>query len=140
MALLDDAARLLVRVWDVDRWEELQSFTGHTGGIVCIALSSDGRYALSGGHDHTVRLWRLPDPAEIAPPGDRPFVVMAHDGRPERAYPTLAAAAMTADDGDTIEIRGNGPFVTPTIDCCRANIQPQNRPGTKATMQNQKLM
>jgi WD40 repeat protein len=69
VALADDG-RLLVagdtggalHVWDVRRWQEIENFTGHAGGIMCVAVSPDSRYALTGGIDHTVRLWRLPAP------------------------------------------------------------------------------
>ena len=32
-------------------------------GVCCVAVSPDGRYALSGSSDQTVRRWRLPAPA-----------------------------------------------------------------------------
>src|SRR6185503_18730486 len=38
----------------------------------------------------------------------------------ERNFVTLADAVRGAGDGDTIEIRGNGPFVTPPIYTARA--------------------
>ncbi|MCI0358197.1 MAG: serine/threonine protein kinase [Planctomycetaceae bacterium] len=45
----------------------------------------------------------------------RPFVVVARDGRAAREFDTLAEAVAAAGDGDTIEIRGNGPFESPRI-------------------------
>lgn len=33
------------------------AFEGHTEAVNCLVLSADGRLALSGGQDHTVRLW-----------------------------------------------------------------------------------
>jgi eukaryotic-like serine/threonine-protein kinase len=44
-------------------------------------------------------------PVEVAP-----FVVLAAKGQPERSFATLKDAVDKAQAGDTIEIRGNGPF------------------------------
>jgi RNA polymerase sigma factor (sigma-70 family) len=58
-----------VRLWDLTTGQELHHFDGHEGAVVCVAVSPDGQYALSGGSDHTARLWRLPEaaPAPEAP-------------------------------------------------------------------------
>jgi hypothetical protein len=45
-----------------------------------------------------------------------PFALLAQDGRPEQAYPTLAAAVTAAQSGDAIEIRGDGPFLCDPIE------------------------
>jgi hypothetical protein len=45
-----------------------------------------------------------------------PFVVLARDGRAEQAFPTLKDAVEKARSGDTIEVRGDGPFVMPCLD------------------------
>ena len=37
-------------------------------GVRCVALSRDGRRALSGSHDRTVRMWELPSPDRITRP------------------------------------------------------------------------
>ena len=47
---------------------------------------------------------------------DKPFVVLGGEGIEVRKCGTLAEAARDAADGDTIEIRGNGPFVIQPID------------------------
>jgi hypothetical protein len=44
------------------------------------------------------------------------FVVLGGKGIAERKFDTLAEAVNGAADGDTIEVRGNGPFVTRPID------------------------
>jgi uncharacterized protein (TIGR03067 family) len=49
--------------------------------------------------------------AELAPP----FVILAKDAKAERTFATLAEAVAAAQAGDTIEIRGDGPFVTKPI-------------------------
>jgi hypothetical protein len=43
----------------------LQCFFWHAGRVLSVALSPDGRYALSGGDDRLMRLWRLPDPEPL---------------------------------------------------------------------------
>jgi hypothetical protein len=43
------------------------------------------------------------------------FVLLAGKGIAERKFDSLAEAVQRASDGDTIEVRGNGPFVTDYI-------------------------
>ena len=43
------------------------------------------------------------------------FVLLGGKGVAERKFDTLAEAVQTASDGDTIEVHGNGPFVTQPI-------------------------
>ena len=49
-----------VRLWDVASGAELCCFEGHSAGVICLAFSPDGHYALSGSVDTTIRLWQLP--------------------------------------------------------------------------------
>lgn len=94
----------VVYLWDVQTGKELRRYEGQY-----VAISPNGRQALSGPADGSVRLWKLPEP-------DAPFVLLGARGAFERTFATLADAVQGASDGDTIEIRGNGPFETAPID------------------------
>ncbi|HYH69240.1 MAG TPA: protein kinase, partial [Urbifossiella sp.] len=100
-----------VRLWDVSADRQVASFVGHTQYVWGVAVSPDGRHAVSGGGDGTVRLWRLPDP----PTTTKPFAVVATNAQAERPFATLAEAVAAAGSGDTVEVRGNGPFVSAPI-------------------------
>ncbi len=65
--LITDASPLAdntLRIWRLATGEQLQEVRGHTRGIHCVALSSDGRYLASGSRDGMVRLWRLELPEQ----------------------------------------------------------------------------
>ncbi|MCI0456113.1 MAG: WD40 repeat domain-containing protein [Gemmataceae bacterium] len=46
-----------VRLWDVEEGKELRRLAGHTGLLRTVAVSADGRIAVSCSNDGTVRIW-----------------------------------------------------------------------------------
>jgi WD40 repeat protein/tRNA A-37 threonylcarbamoyl transferase component Bud32 len=50
-----------VRLWDLAGGQEVARFEGHTSYLTALAVSPDGRLALSGSDDHTLRLLKLPE-------------------------------------------------------------------------------
>lgn len=55
-----------LKVWQPTRGREMRTLKGHGGGVVAMALSTDGRYALTGSRDQTLKLWDLQEGAELA--------------------------------------------------------------------------
>jgi WD40 repeat protein len=49
-----------VHLWDAAAGRCLCRIAGHAGAVTSVCLSLDGRYALSGGTDRTVKLWEVP--------------------------------------------------------------------------------
>jgi uncharacterized protein (TIGR03067 family) len=58
-------SQTLLRLWDVVRRKEIRRFTGHKGFVTCVAVSRDGRRALTGSVDRTVRLWDVERGTEL---------------------------------------------------------------------------
>jgi tetratricopeptide (TPR) repeat protein len=59
------------------------------------------------------------------------FVVLGGKGAAGRAFTSLAEAVANAQSGDTIEIRGNGPFVTLPVVIQRRALRIRARAGTR---------
>jgi WD40 repeat protein len=58
-----------VIVWSVSKdgqVKPLGKFVGHTGAVQCIAVSPDGKFALSGGSEKRFRYWQIESRKEIA--------------------------------------------------------------------------
>jgi WD40 repeat protein len=55
----------VLRLWDVETGKVIRRFEGHTQGVDSVALSADGRLALSGGGDTTVRMWDVETGKEL---------------------------------------------------------------------------
>jgi len=37
-----------IKVWDIQKGEEIRTLKGHTGSVFSVSISPDGRYAISG--------------------------------------------------------------------------------------------
>ena len=48
-----------VRVWSLTADECQACYEGHSGPVLCLAMSCDGENAISGSDDKTVRVWDL---------------------------------------------------------------------------------
>ena len=48
-----------VRIWNLEENRVEVVFTGHCYGVNSLAITSDGKYIVSGSYDHTVRIWNL---------------------------------------------------------------------------------
>jgi hypothetical protein len=55
-----------VRVWDLGTGQQQAKLSGHDGEVRAVAIAADGRRAVSGGDDETVRAWDLEEGVEFA--------------------------------------------------------------------------
>ena len=52
-------------MWEVDSGRELRTLTGHTGSVNGVALSGDGRLAVSASSDQTLKVWEVASGREL---------------------------------------------------------------------------
>ena len=53
-------------MWDLESGEELRTLSGHTSSVNAVAVTPDGRRAVSGAADNTLKVWDLESGAVIA--------------------------------------------------------------------------
>jgi len=73
-----------LRLWDLDSGQTLRTLEGHTGRVFAVAVTPDGRRAVSDSRDETLRLWDLESGKEIATftgEADMSQCVFTPDGR-----------------------------------------------------------
>jgi WD40 repeat protein len=84
-----------VRLWDVDRLEELRRFVGHTKTVGAVALSGDGRRIISSGvGEHALRVWDVASGRQL-------FWLIGHTD-------TIYGAALSADGRRALPGRHDG--------------------------------
>jgi len=52
-------------LWDLETSKCVRRFDGHSGGVLGVDLTPDGRYAVSGSNDVTLRLWDIESGAHL---------------------------------------------------------------------------
>jgi WD40 repeat protein len=52
--------------WDLSTCKEIRSLQGHSNSVYSVAISQDGKYALSGSYDRSLKLWDLSKTKRIA--------------------------------------------------------------------------
>ncbi|MGD8752670.1 MAG: DUF4062 domain-containing protein, partial [Anaerolineales bacterium] len=54
-----------VKIWDLDRGEELLTLKGHDDEVLDVAITSDGRQVISASSDETIKIWDFYSGSEI---------------------------------------------------------------------------
>ena len=52
-------------MWEVESGRELRTLEGHTGAVSGVALSGDGRLAVSASWDNTLKVWEVESGREL---------------------------------------------------------------------------
>jgi WD40 repeat protein len=84
-----------VIIWELTTGEVVSHFTAHTDDVTGVAFSADGRMALSGSMDGTLRLWRTLPPKEL--------ITWAQENRLVRSL-TCAEQALYRIQGPCVEV------------------------------------
>ncbi len=87
-----------LKVWDLERGEEVRTLKGHSGWVYAVAVTPDGRKAVSASNDQTLKVWDLERGEEVRTlkghSGSVYAVAVTPDGR----------KAVSASDDQTLKV------------------------------------
>ncbi|KYG19897.1 hypothetical protein SE92_06140 [Bradyrhizobium sp. AT1] len=87
-----------VRIWDMERGEELADLRSHTGGITDVSFSPEGDYVLSASDDGTARVW-------LAQPNFTRAILIGHEkGVVSAAFNPEGSRIVTGSDDGTARV------------------------------------
>ena len=55
----------MVRIWNLDSGREVEQLKGHSQTVRSVAFTRDGRFAVSGSEDRTVKVWDVSTGTEV---------------------------------------------------------------------------
>jgi serine/threonine protein kinase/WD40 repeat protein len=92
--VLTGAADGVIHVWNTRDGTESKRFTGHTGLVSCLAISSDGQRCISGSSDKTVKVWDLDAATRAGTASDAPVLFLNYT-----AHTTPVQSVCLSPDG-----------------------------------------
>jgi WD40 repeat protein len=98
----------LIHRWDPRTGERLATWRGHTSAVYALAVTRDGRRAMSASHDGTCRLWDIATGREIGRVGEHSTAIRSAD----LAADDRTVATVAGDQSLLWEVGGTKPLRT----------------------------
>jgi len=91
--LISGSSDTALRVWDLEKREELFTLTGHSSRINAVAVTPDGERLISGSSDKTLKVWNLKKGEEL-------FTLTGHSSRVNAVAVTLDGERLVSGSSD----------------------------------------
>jgi WD40 repeat protein len=119
ISTLEENGVPLIMIWDLESGERLHILKGHTKDIDAVALTPDGKRAVSGSGDKTLKIWNLDGDICLRTlsghTSDVSDVIITPDGRravSRESYGTIKVWNLESDQGECkFTLRGGDSFI-----------------------------